>query len=42
MPEVQDATYTATDPEGGSVTLSLMGDDKDMFMLTATADMRRR
>ena len=36
--DVQDATYTATDPEGGSVTLSLMGDDKDMFMLTATAD----
>ena len=34
--DVQDATYRATDPEGGSVTLSLMGDDKDMFMLTAT------
>ena len=27
-------TYTATDPEGGSVELSLSGDDADMFELT--------
>ena len=26
-------TYTAFDPEGGTVTLSLSGDDEDMFML---------
>ena len=35
---VDDAVYTATDPEGGMVTLSLMGDDKDMFMLAADTD----
>ena len=40
--DVQDATYAATDPEGGSVTLSLMGDDKDMFMLTAIRGYGRR
>ena len=26
-------TYTATDPEGGMVTLSLSGDDMSMFEL---------
>ena len=30
---VDAATYTATDPEGGSVTLSLMGDDAAQFEL---------
>ena len=35
---VEAAIYAATDPEGGVVTLSLMGDDKDMFMLAADAD----
>ena len=30
---VQPLLYTAFDPEGGTVTLSLMGDDADMFML---------
>ena len=32
------AQYTATDPEGASVTLSLSGDDKDMFMLGSDTD----
>ena len=31
---VDEFTYTATDPEGGEVTLSLSGDDSDMFKLT--------
>ena len=30
--------FTATDPEGGNVTLSLMGDDAAMFTLAADAD----
>ena len=30
------ATYTATDPEEGSVTLTLSGDDAGMFKLTGT------
>ena len=29
------ATYTATDPEGEEVTLSLMGDDAGLFELAA-------
>ena len=32
------STYTATDPEGGSVELSLSGDDADMFELTDPDD----
>ena len=32
--ELEVGTYTATDPEGGSVELSLSGDDADMFELT--------
>ena len=31
-------TYTATDPEGGSITLSLVGDDADKFELAADSD----
>ena len=31
--ELDIATYTATDPEGESVTLSLMGDDAGLFEL---------
>ena len=34
------ATYTATDPEGESVTLSLMGDDAGLFELAADTDSR--
>ena len=30
-----DVTYTATDPEGGVVTLTLSGDDDDKFKLTS-------
>ena len=30
------ATYTASDPEGGSVTLTLSGDDEGKFKLTGT------
>ena len=33
--ELAIATYTATDPEGESVTLSLMGDDAGLFELDA-------
>ena len=33
--ELNIATYTATDPEGESVTLSLVGDDADLFELDA-------
>ena len=36
--DVQAATYTATDPEGGDVTLSLSGDDAGMFELAADTD----
>ena len=32
------ATYTATDPEGANVELSLSGDDKDMFELASDTD----
>ena len=32
------ATYTASDPEGGEVTLSLEGDDAAMFELAADSD----
>ena len=32
-----DATYAATDADGGTVTLSLMGDDKDLFKLSDPA-----
>ena len=32
------ATYTATDPEGENVTLSLMGNDAGLFELAADAD----
>ena len=35
---VQAATYTASDPEGAVVTLSLSGDDEDMFQLGADLD----
>ena len=34
----QPATYTATDPEGANVELSLSGDDKDMFELASDTD----
>ena len=39
-PDVVDALdpFTATDPEGGKVTLSLSGDDKDMFTLAADTE----
>ena len=37
-----DDTYTATDPEGGTVTLSLSGDDSDMFELTDPDPVARR
>ena len=33
MVDLTISTYTATDPEGGDVTLSLTGDDADMFEL---------
>ena len=36
--DVQAAAYTATDPEGGVVTLSLMGDDAGMFALGTDRD----
>ena len=34
----QAATYTATDPEGANVTLTLSGADKDMFELATDTD----
>ena len=34
------ATYTATDPEGANVELTLSGDDKDMFELGDRLDRR--
>ena len=36
---MQSATYTAYDPEGGTVTFTLLGDDKDMFELGAGPDI---
>ena len=33
--DVEAATYAATDPEGGVVTLTLSGDDDDKFKLTS-------
>ena len=39
MDDTDTVTYTATDPEGGVVTLTLSGDDGDKFKLTS-ADAR--
>ncbi len=36
--DVQTATYTAADPEGANVKLTLSGDDKDMFELADDTD----
>ena len=35
MDDTDTVTYTATDPEGGVVTLTLSGDDDDKFKLTS-------
>ena len=36
--ELDISTYTATDPEGANVTLSLMGDDAALFELAADTE----